>query len=164
MTYANSVAWNERPRMIPSTRGIRAEQSESVPHSRSYTCDQRWQVKAQLLALFEDCNAEDWDGYGAKGVTPQSLNVALEFLEKLPAFVANPEIAADPDGEISFEWFKSDDMILTLSINSERKIAYAGILGEERPRGIENFGLEVPSTILVYLSKYFGNVVPLVQD
>jgi hypothetical protein len=163
MTYANSAAWTERQRLVSSTRAIEPERKLPTQHSSSYTGDQRWQVKSELWNLFEDCNTENWDGYGAKGITPESLNVGLEFLDQLPAFVANPEVTADPDGEISFEWFKSDDMILTLSVSSERKIAFAGIFGQERPHGIENFGLEIPSTVLMYLSRYFGNIIPLAQ-
>jgi len=163
MTYANLAAWDERQRMVSSMR-VGPEAKSSLQHSRSYTGNRRWQVVSELWRLFEECHTDGWDEYGAKGVAVEAFKVGLEFVEKLPLFVDNPEVGADPDGDVSFEWFKSDDTVLTLSINSERKIAYAGAFGQERPRGIENFGSDIPSAIRVYLSKYFGNVIPLVQD
>jgi hypothetical protein len=164
MTYANATAWNERPRIVSSARTSGPEWGPPMQPSPSYSGDQRWQVKTELWELFEDCCSDDWDEYEAKGITSECLDVGLEFLDKLPAFVTNPEVAADPDGELSFEWFKSEDMMLTVSVSSERKISYAGIFGQAKAHGVDNFGLEIPTTVLRYLSRYFGNVIPIIQS
>lgn len=36
-----------------------------------------------------------------------SVNRARQFIKALPIAIPFPEIAVDPDGEISFEWYHS---------------------------------------------------------
>jgi len=45
-------------------------------------------------------------GYHATGIDPKTSEAASAFLLQLPANIPVPEITADPDGEISFEWYK----------------------------------------------------------
>jgi len=124
--------------------------------SSRYTGNQRWRVELELWKVYDDCKVDDWDGYGAIGVSKEGYEVAREFLEQLPNFIANPEVSADPDGEISFEWFKSNDVIFAVSISSSLKLSFAGTFHSESVLGIENFGLEIPQAILKPLSKHFS--------
>lgn len=175
MTYANA-AWDERPTMVTRTSSmvkVESHGSKSVSeepfsseHSQSYTNDLHARAIVDLFQVFLECSEQDWDGYGAKEVEPAALLLAIGFLDKLPRYIATPEIAADPDGEISFEWFRADDTILTLSISSEGKLSFAGIFGKDKPHGIENYdmGQDIPSDILWYLSRYFGNVIFIMQS
>ena len=58
----------------------------------------------ELYRLSEECSSENWDGYGAQPVDPDSFIEAERFIQALPTTVREPEIAVDPDGEISLEW------------------------------------------------------------
>ena len=44
------------------------------------------------------------DGYGAYPVNQATYDRAKEFLEALPLTLPDPDIGADPDGEVSFGW------------------------------------------------------------
>jgi hypothetical protein len=47
---------------------------------------------------------ENWDGYGALPVRPETAQNALDALRKLPDEIPMPDITPNPNGTISFEW------------------------------------------------------------
>lgn len=102
----------------------------------------------KLLQVFRERQQPDWDGYGALGVSSNSLQVARELLRALPIGTATPEFGADPDGELTFEWYKSGQRTLSVSVSSEGDLHYAAIIGARKSYGTEPFFGEVPRTIL----------------
>src|SRR4051812_42803783 len=63
-----------------------------------------------LARVKQEASEPDWDGYGAAPVSDQTYERARVFLACLPVNVPTPDIAADPDGEISFEWSRSPNL------------------------------------------------------
>src|SRR5437016_10231361 len=66
---------------------------------------QEVQAAAALEAACTEAATDNWDGYGAQAVSYGVKLRAQEFLDALPAGVPRPTIAADPDGEVAFEWY-----------------------------------------------------------
>jgi hypothetical protein len=94
-----------------------------------------------------------WDGYGARPVNLDAYLQARRFLESLPTTAPPPEVSADPDGEISFDWEFGPRKALTLSIGANGRCSYAWIRGSRKSRGTEWLDDEVPANILSALAQ-----------
>ena len=57
----------------------------------------------------------NWNGYGEKAISAKSWEAAYRFAQTLPAWVAGADAVADADGEVSIEWYVSNDCYLELS-------------------------------------------------
>lgn len=102
----------------------------------------------QLDVVADDCSAPGWDGYGALPVTPETVRQAIRFLEALPFGTPAPSIGAEPDGQVTFEWYRSPRRILSVSVSPEGEIHYSALLGSSKAYGTEPFFGEVPRVIL----------------
>ncbi len=97
------------------------------------------QLISDLRAIAVDCAQADWDGYGAKPVSHTVLLRAEAFIRALPTSISAPEISAEPDGQISFDWLPSRTRTFTLSVNTGNRLAYAWIDGANRGNAAEVF-------------------------
>ena len=107
----------------------------------------------ELNCVFEECSVSDWDGYGAQPVSPESYGKAKQFIEALPWGFPLPEISADPDGEISFEWYSSPSKIFSVSVSPNNELSYAGLFGARRTHGTEVFHDEIPEILLSHIKR-----------
>lgn len=74
---------------------------------------------------------------------------ALNFALQLPRWLPSPEISADPDGEISFDWFGSSGKMYSVSIDQSGRLSYAGWFREDsRTHGTEKLSEIPPEEIL----------------
>ena len=62
--------------------------------------------------------------------------------------MAAPSVGAEPDGQITFEWYQSQRRILSVSVSQEGDLHYAALLGYSRRYGTEPFFGEIPADIL----------------
>jgi hypothetical protein len=102
----------------------------------------------QLYDAFCQACQPGWDGYGAVPASFDSYVQAERFINALPANVPAPEVAMDPDGEVSFEWYHGPRRVFSISIGSSDELTYAGIYGSSKARGVETFNFEVPRVVL----------------
>ena len=105
-------------------------------------------ARSALQDVYEECRSDNWDGYGARGVGRRAYREAARFCALLPASVPPPEVAADPDGEITFEWHAGQRKAFSVSVGSKSQLTYAGFFGENKVHGVEHFGDEFPEAIL----------------
>ena len=107
-------------------------------------------VLSALAEAAEEACVEDWDGYGALPALDGAVESAATFIRALPSSVMRPEVAVDPDGEISLEWFGGKDQIFSISFGERNRVSYAGIDGSDRWRGTEQFdGYSIPPFLLM---------------
>lgn len=112
--------------------------------------DSKFQLAQQtsLSSLAEaaaEASVEDWDGYGGLPVLDGAIEAAAAFIRALPSSMIQPDVAVDPDGQVSLEWFGAKDRIFSISFGDRGRVAYAGIDGSDRWRGAEQFdGLSIP--------------------
>jgi len=107
-----------------------------------------------LLIISQDCNSDNWDGYGAKALTEDVFAEARCFIENLPISAPPPELSIDPDGEIVFEWYASPRKIFSVSVGIN-SLTYAGIFGSSTTHGTEPFDNDIPQTIIDNLFRVY---------
>lgn len=79
---------------------------------------------------------------------------ARSFLNALPlALQQSVDVQVEPAGEVMFEWEAAPRWILTLTINERGRIAYSGIFGSSRTRGMELFEGTLPDAIALALAR-----------
>jgi hypothetical protein len=116
------------------------------------------QLISDLRAIAAECARDDWDNYGAKAVRDVALIRAEVLIRALPESIPTPEISADPDGQISFDWLPSRTQTLTLSVNAENRLAYDWINGANRGTVAEVFDREsLPTRLLNELQHIMAN-------
>jgi hypothetical protein len=101
-----------------------------------------------LSAAFCEACQPGWDGYGAVTASFDSYAKAEKFIRALPANIPPPEVAVDPDGEISLEWYRNPSRVFSVSIGADDSLTYAGLFGASRTRGVETFNLDIPKIVL----------------
>ena len=74
------------------------------------------------------------DSHGAEPVEAETLRNARRFLEAFPPGYPLPSVGAEPDGQITLEWYRATNWLLTVSVSREGMLYYAALLGEEDPR------------------------------
>lgn len=105
-------------------------------------------LEEQLYDVFRHCAQPGWDGYDAEPVSQEAYANAYRFLEGLPLDFPMPSISAEPDGQVTFEWYSSPRRTLSVSLSPEGEIHYAVLLGATKSCGTEPFSGEIPRTIL----------------
>jgi hypothetical protein len=108
-------------------------------------------VLDDLAEVRETCAMSDWDNEDVLPVNNSSVNLAKAFLESLPIGLSPPSIGADPDGQVSIEWYRSPRRILTISVDPEGKLHYAVLLGQRKAYGTEPFFGDAPVEILHWI-------------
>lgn len=105
-------------------------------------------VRSELCGVWESCRIPEWDGPGSSPVTQGTLLNARALVESLPLGTPLPSIGAEPDGQITLEWYRSPRNVLSVSVTDNGVLHYAGLFGLNREWGTEAFFREVPSKIL----------------
>lgn len=102
----------------------------------------------ELRKVFWDCQHPNWDGYDAAAVLKETFMLATKFLSALPLGMPVPSIGAEPDGDITLEWYRTPRNTLSVSVSPSRVLHYAALLGPSNRYGSEPFGGDVPDIIL----------------
>jgi len=107
-----------------------------------------YEALKELVSIQEQCNVRGWDGYDAEPVRNTILWSAYRFLEALPPGFPAPSVAAEPDGDITLEWYKSPRRTISISVSPDDNLHYSALLGPNKHYGAEVFFGEVPASIL----------------
>lgn len=87
-------------------------------------------------------------------VSESTMREAVKFALLLPKSLPIPEISADPDGDISFDWVNRAGFMFSVSVSATGRLAYAGRFGEKsRVHGIEQLSEACPHEILRGIEK-----------
>lgn len=111
----------------------------------------------ELDATFCDSCAPGWDGYDACGASYDSYLRTRSFLNALPTNLPAPEVALDPDGEVSLEWHRSPGRVFSVSVGGNDALHYAGKFGPStKIHGTEVFANQIPQVILDSLRRLWA--------
>lgn len=102
----------------------------------------------ELHSLADECSSMGWDGYVAAPIEQETIRQAERFLDALPLGIEAPSVGAEPDGQITFEWYQAPRRILSVSVSPAGDLHYAALLGYKEGYGTEHFFGEIPSDIL----------------
>jgi hypothetical protein len=89
----------------------------------------------ELADVYNDCRNPGWDGYGAAAVEQETLRMAYTIIESLPLGFPRPSISAQPDGQLTLEWYHAPTRTLSISIDPDGFIHYGGLFGSEKHFG-----------------------------
>lgn len=117
-----------------STHEIRSRMYES-----NYFGLQFKVILKELDIVAGECGSPGWDGYNALPVSQDTVDLAYRFISALPLNIKLPEIGAEPDGCISFEWYKSPRKIFSVSVAQSGFIHYALLDNLIKRHGSEPF-------------------------
>lgn len=104
---------------------------------------------SQLWALMEECAGPNWDGDQALPLSREAALRTEDFIRSLPDALPMPELSPEPDGSISLDWIRSRHRLLSLSIGTSDRLAFAWLDGSDRAHGVIRFdGERIPAPII----------------
>ncbi len=134
----------------------RTTEGDSERDRRSVIFGQRYWALAEA---YQEALEDNWDGYGALAASTEAYQSALLFLDLLPSSAPNPEVAIDPDGDVSFDWHLGPRANFSVSISATGWLSYAGLYGRNSNYGTESITDGLPRAVLDNLGRLF-NLVP----
>jgi hypothetical protein len=102
----------------------------------SWTLGEKNREILKLLdEISEECNTDDWDGYGAVPVSNDALAKARDFIAAFPPNLPAPEVSASASGEVLFDWIQNQDRMVTVAIDGDGKVSFASVNGGASSHG-----------------------------
>jgi hypothetical protein len=107
-------------------------------------------LEPRLLQIVPDIRYAVRESHStAVPVEQGTFEAAVTFASLLPRSVPIPEVSADPDGEIAFDWIGPSQRIFSVSVNKAGRLAYAGWFGEDKSvHGTESLNTEFPQEVI----------------
>lgn len=128
-------------------RDLTVGNSVASPHSETLR---------SLREALSEATSPDWDGYGALAVPPAAAFAALRFVSLLPSTLPPPDVGADPNGRVHFEWRPAPGRAFVVSVGPSGFVNYAGLFGRNKVHGTEELGDELAGSILANLGRALG--------
>ena len=110
-------------------------------------------LKRGIEGIAEQCAAPGWDGYGASAVAPETAAQARAFADAIPSHLPAPEIGVEPDGAITFEWYRTPRQMLSVSVDSSGALHYAALIGTDAIAGTETFHGTMPRKLIDLIAR-----------
>lgn len=107
----------------------------------------------KLNLAFGECREANWDGYQAEPVSVETYQLAVQFLKALPLGASEPAIGAEPEGNLTMEWYRSPNGTLSVSISPESELHYAALIGSRKAYGTETFFGDVPGPVMNLINR-----------
>jgi hypothetical protein len=104
-------------------------------------------LRSELENVRLECSRPGWDGFGAEAVSTEAYRAAERFIHSLPVGIPQPELSADPDGCVTFEWRKSPRRTLLVSVRPGYALDYAALIGTAKAHGSEPFFGDLSETL-----------------
>jgi len=154
----NPIAFNKNWGVSESANALQRESYElQTDFARSITYGEHLaKILENLLKAKEEHSVDNWDGYGAKAINNDSYNNAFHFALTLPSNVPTPEIYADTDGEVTFEWYEGRRQVFSISVGGKNELAYAGLYGASKTYGVEPFYDDMPERLLDNINRLYS--------
>jgi hypothetical protein len=139
------------------TEGDTSEDAGSAQLKLEGTIDWTDLAFQQLDRVYDECSEPGWDGYEADPVTLDTYLEARKLLSMIPVSLPQPEISAEPDGEIGFEWYKDRHSVFVVSVGGNNILTYAALFGKDcKAHGTEFLGRALPPSIVPHVKRVFA--------
>jgi hypothetical protein len=143
---------------------LRSMGQQRAQHLRQSNVFGNQGVVSELVALYEECRMDNWDGDGAIAIAPATVSHAFGFLAVLPLGMEKPSLGVEPDGHITLEWYRHPRWIASISVGPEGMLYYAGLFGTSKVNGSEPFFPDnnIPTNVLDLIQRII--ILPNVQS
>lgn len=106
-------------------------------------------VLSEVQALATECARPGWDANEAEPISKGAASRAADFIRALPDGLPLPELAPEPDGSISFDWIRSRNRLLSLSVGTSDQLSYAWVDGGDHGHAVVDYdGKAIPAAVL----------------
>lgn len=102
----------------------------------------------ELWEVWDECRDANWDGYNAMPVEREAYHAAYTLIESLPMRLPRPSVGAAPDGHLTLEWYRSPRRSLSVSVEPDGLLHYAGLYGASKRYGTMSFFSTTPSELI----------------
>jgi hypothetical protein len=82
-------------------------------------------------------------------VDQETYRAAYLLIESLPLGFPRPSIGAEPDGQLTLEWYKSPRRCLSVSVDPDGFLHYAGLYGPSKRYGTMMFTGTAPNELIL---------------
>lgn len=106
----------------------------------------------ELWQVWKDCRESNWDGFGALPVDQDTYTTAYRLIESLPLKFPRPSVGAEPDGQLTLEWHKTESRTLSVSVDPLGYLHYAGLYGSDRRFGTLALFSDTPDQLIQLVS------------
>lgn len=114
-------------------------------------------LSGQIKEALIEADTDEWRREGNLPVTEETIHTVKSFLEELPVEYQHPDIAPEPDGHVSMEWYVNKRRLLTVSAAPGNRLYWAALIDNEDPRGSLTLQGSVPNTVLFMLERIHRN-------
>jgi hypothetical protein len=115
---------------------------------------ERISLQQTLIEVWQESSSENWDNYGAKPITWETVFQSAKLISTLPTLIPDPDVVPEPAGEIGLEWYIDAEHRLSLGVNATPCLAYVARFGKDnRVFGTECFEREFPQLLLQLLKR-----------
>ena len=115
-----------------------------LPASSPYPAIERESWKREVSSLLSEAGEANWDGEGALALDAETVEIAIELVDRFPLYTTRPDVAATPHGEVDFDWVVNREVMLTVSVCPSKKIVFAGLFFGARLSGSEPWSGDLP--------------------
>ena len=100
--------------------------------------------------------APNWDGNGARPVESTTVAFARHFAAALPGHLPLPDVSADADGDLSFDWNYGPRRVFSVSVRRDGILNYAGLHGASSVHGSETIFGGLPPQLVQQIGRIAG--------
>lgn len=111
----------------------------------------------EIEDILLECSGQDWDGYGAKPVSQDSVCLVRKFLKMLPDDISYPNLEPEPNGALSMTWIKRG-YHLGISIDEKKQIFWGSTSPHGYIYGDAKFAEEIPEEVMTILYTIEGMI------
>lgn len=153
---------------VMSSSGLNATRGES--EAAQFVAERAWEgwsqakdshslglgignVYDELCEVADSAALPNWDGYGGIPVTSEGYRQAYFFLNSIPLGMPLPTVGVDPDGHLTFEWYRNPRRTLSVSVSPDGDLYYAALIGLKTEYGRDVFIGEFPEKFVNLVGK-----------
>lgn len=94
---------------------------------RKLSPDLQGECRKAIRDLLSVAGKRNWDGEDADPVTEYTVEAALKIVAQFPGETGLPEVSADAEGNIEFDWHLENGSMFTISIRRTGDVAISGL-------------------------------------
>ena len=91
---------------------------------------------------------DNWHGYGAKAVDPESIRRAVAFVKEMPFSLKDPVVRVVPSGCVTFSWRFGKGRVCSVIFDTDGRYHCASIIGASESAISTNTAADVISKAL----------------
>jgi len=106
--------------------------------------------------LYRTCSKSNWDNEGSRALYRSVRRPAEKLIESLPSTFPYPDINADDDGDLLFEWYKTQKDFFIVTVTTQNRMTYLSFRGDDISKGNIAFEDKFPVVFETHLQSLYG--------